>query len=219
MAIVLSAKRCGSTIVQNITHIILNKTKGRIKKHHSFLKTDEPVIITIRDPRDMVISIRRNLLLDYYVDKVDKDKPIKDLKFLNNSIITKQLSIQNKLCDYYKNRKNALILKYDDCYSDGLGVYDKIGNKIANFLNKKYTNEIKELVDDILDFDNLVKISNSMKTFKNNDTEHGLKTQYGLHGGHIKSKVISGWVNVVPKYLHDDFNEKLKNYIEKYNDI
>ena len=66
-AIVLSAKRCGSTIIQNVGYIVIHKKKGRLRKFHKITKLTERklILIPIRDPRDVSLSIRRTLIRDY----------------------------------------------------------------------------------------------------------------------------------------------------------
>ena len=42
---VISAKRVGSTIIQNVAHIILTGEKGLVPKSHSYRNTNDKVII------------------------------------------------------------------------------------------------------------------------------------------------------------------------------
>jgi hypothetical protein len=214
MAIVLSAKRCGSTIIQNIGHIILHGKKGRLVKHHSNTTKKGKILIPIRDPRDVAISIRRTLIKDYYSKKKEVDTDITDLTFVTHKLVTSQLNIMSELYSNHKNNKNALILRYEDVFSEGLGKYEKITKILCDFLGVQYSEELMNIINTELNFNVLKNVSDSMNTFKQNDII-SKKTNYGLHGGHIKSNTVSVWENRVPKELHNLLNKKLEKYLNK----
>ena len=214
MAIVLSAKRCGSTIIQNIGHIILHGKKGRLVKHHSNTTKKGKILIPIRDPRDVAISIRRTLIKDYYSKKKEVDTDITDLTFVTHKLVTSQLNIMSELYSNHKNNKNALILRYEDVSSEGLGKYEKITKILCDFLGVQYSEELMNIINTELNFNVLKNVSDSMNTFKQNDII-SKKTNYGLHGGHIKSNTVSVWENRVPKELHNLLNKKLEKYLNK----
>ena len=89
-AIVLSAKRCGSTIIQNVGYIVIHKKKGRLRKFHKITNLTEGdlILIPIRDPRDVSLSIRRTLIRDYYSKTKKEEGKITNLNFLHKKTYT-----------------------------------------------------------------------------------------------------------------------------------
>jgi len=194
---------------------ILFGKKGRVDKHDKLLyPKNKKIIIPIRDARNVCISIRKTLILDYYSDSNKSDININNLNFVDNKHCVDQLKIMVGLYQKYKNDENSLILKYEDIYPNGLGDYKYVVKKLCGFLDIKYTSELQLKVDEILDFDKLKSISSKMDTFKKNDMSN---SSYGLHGNHINSDNISYWKEVIPKKFHDELNKKLDVYLKDLN--
>jgi hypothetical protein len=205
---VIGPHRTGSTIIQNIGYFIINKKKGRLQKTHIYEYNKNLIyLVTIRDPREMVISIKRNI-----IDGGVKNLKITDLTFLSNSKITKDLDNLLKIYSKHKESKNSLILKFEDIYPSGLGNYDFVINKISNFLNINTTIDDIQKIKDELNYKKLKKISDNIKYFNKNDVN---TTSYGLHGNHISSKNTKTWNEIVDVKLHDKFNELLLKYIKE----
>lgn len=214
--VVLSAKRCGSTIIQNVGYIVINKKKGRLKKIHQNrnIVKGNLILMPIRDPRDVSLSIRRTLIRDYYSKVNKKEGVIKDLNFLNNNIIIKQLDLMVELYEKYENEKKCLVLRYEEIFKNGLGDYEILVKELCGFFNVEFTDELNTLVHNVLNFNNLKKISSSMNSFKKNDMG---TTSFGLHGGHIGSSSVSVWEEKIPLNLHEEYNEKLGKYLKRLN--
>jgi len=211
MVCVLSAKRCGSTIIQNVTYYLIHKKQGRVKKYHSSNKIlkNVKIIIPIRDPRNVALSFRRTILND----KLKKSKinpPINNLSFLSNTKLVTQLNIMESLYKKYKDDPNALILKYEDIFQNGLNDYNILIDKISAFLEINVSDELRREIHEELDFYKLKNISDKITTFKKNDMS---TTKFGLHGQHISSDKLSYWEYEIPDNLKNEYNTKLKRFL------
>lgn len=206
MNFVLSAKRCGSTILQNIGHIVTYGRRGRLIKHHDAYKVVEGnKLVPIRDPRDMVVSMRRTVL--------GMEVPITDLGFVRDERIVWQLNVLHELYQKYKEDPTALILRYEEMFKDGLGNYEHVTKLLCEFLNVEFTDELMETVNTELNFDKLKKVSDSIESFTDYDYNVGYKEGFGIHGKHIGSSKVSEWKDVIPEHLHTELNELLKELL------
>lgn len=208
MVKVIGPHRTGSTIIQNIGYFIIHKKQGRLNKNHNFeLEKNIKYLVTIRDPRDIAISIYKKLILD-----TNKDIKINDLSVFKNPKILSDLEILIKIYKNHKNNNNSLILRFEEVHKNGFGNYDIAINKITNFLNVSLTDSEYDELYNILDYKKLKDISNKIETFKSHDVK---TTRFGLHGGHINSKDISTWKNVIPAEMHSKYNNLLKRYLNE----
>jgi len=205
---VISSYRCGSTIIQLVAHIILYKKVGVIGKIHKDVNPSrfEKVIIPIRDPRDVALSRRRMLALMGDI----KNGPIEDLSFLNNKVIIRQLNLLRSLYVKYKDRKNVLIVRYEDVYSEGLGKYNKLCKLLAGFLDVELTDEIMQMVESELNYDKMRGAVEDLGVMESYEEK-----SYWMRGQHIKSDKVTFWRDEVPPHLLDAFNQKLKPYWKK----
>lgn len=212
---VLSAKRCGSTIIQNIGFFILYKKKGRLKKTHNFVSVEknDMVLLPIRNPRDVAVSLKRTLIDDYY-KKTKIKTEINNLSFLNDKIIKDQLNLMLKLYSCYSKNQNVLILKYEDVFKNGIGDYDILIKKISKFYKVNLNKSNIDLLKKTYDIHQLYDVSSNMSTFKLNDHN---TTKYGLHGKHISQieKVNDIWKDWIPENLHIEYCKQLKYYTDK----
>lgn len=205
---VVGPHRTGSTIIQNIGFYIIKKKKGRLPKNHKFEHIHNVLyLVTIRDPREMVISLKKNI-----IDGGKKNIKITDLNFLNHYKIKSDLEHLVKIYNSHKNSKNSLILKFEHIYPDGFGKYDYVINKICNFLDIELSEDELNELNELLDYKKLKSISDTISTFEKNDVD---TTAYGLHGNHISSEKIKTWNEIVDIELHDKFNKELSSYIEE----
>lgn len=205
LPIVVSAKRTGSTILQNLVHIILTGEKGLIEKAHNFIEVrpDRKVIVPIRDPRDTAISLYRTVLTNQ--KKIDK---ISDINVFNHIDILGNLNLMGKMYNFYKGRKNALILKYEDVYSDNLGDYEKVVEILCNFLEVDNTPELNKLINKELNIDKIKKVSDELGTFRKFD--NNLESGFCIHGNHIESTKVLSWRDRVDAGLINQLNELYK---------
>lgn len=205
LPIVVSAKRTGSTILQNLVYTIMTGEKGLIEKSHHFIEVrpDRKVIIPLRDPRDIAISHYRTILTNQKtIDKISDINVFKHVDILGN------INLMGRMYNFYKERKNALIIKYEDVYSDNLGDYTKVVEILCNFLEVENTPELNELINKELDINKIKKVSDELGTFKKYDNH--LETAFCIHGNHIESKKVLSWRDRVDSKIIDELNELYK---------
>lgn len=203
---IIGAHRTGSTILENIAHLHLYKVKGRLKKSHNKVSISSKSIVSIRDPRNMVLSILRTI-----INGGGELDTVTNLNFLSNSRITEDLDFLLKSYNTHKGNANSLIIRFEDVYKRGIGEYSEVIDRLNKF-TCIYRSEIElERLYDILDIEKLKKVTYSMSSFRSNDMN---STKYGLHGSHINPSSKKDWKEVIDPSLHDEFNKRLDKYIK-----
>lgn len=206
--LILAPKRTGSTILQNIVHLIYYQRMGCVLKKHEFIKVNTPVIIPIRDPRDVALSHYRLI--------TDRSSIYqKDLTFLDDRRIQTNLVLMQQLYQYYHNQSNALILRYEDLYEQKLGNYEKILQQLSEFLGFELSDQLKQLINQSLNINSIKKRSEELKTWKNYD--NNFKDGYCIHGNHVESIEIKKWNDKIAPHLIPQINNRLKNLIKILN--
>lgn len=206
--IILSAKRTGSTIVQNIVHILLNGTQGAVEKKHKFESYTKKVIVPIRDPRDTAISYLRTIIKNQQsMDEVSELQPFKDSKIKDN------LELMVELYTHYKVRDNGLILRYENIHSKPLGDYTKITKSISQFLGIDWSEELNERVHEILDINKMKEVSDELESFKRCDNKK--EEPFYIHGFHIEKTNKIGWREKLDSQLQKSVSNLYREYIKK----
>ena len=207
---VISAKRVGSTIIQNVAHIILTGEKGLVPKSHSYRNTNDKVIIPIRDPRDTAISFYRTI-----VSNQKQIEFISNIDIFKNSKIINNLNLMVDLYNLYKNKSNALIIRYEDVHTNELGNYSKLIELICNFFNIQITNELIDKVNHYLDINNMKQVSDDLVSFTKTDND--LDSSFCIHGNHIENKKIVNWKSKIDINIVDELNELYAHHITNLN--
>jgi len=205
LPIVISAKRTGSTILQNILHIICTGEKGLVTKHHNFFEasSDRKVIVPIRDPRDTSISLYRTVVTNQKT--IHK---ISDINVFKNGNILTNLNDMGRMYNFYKNRPNAMIVRYEDFHSGTLGNYEKLVDRLCNFLKIENTKNLNDKINDILNIDKIKKVSDDLGSFREFDNH--LESAFCIHGNHIESKNVLSWKDRVDESIIDELNNLYK---------
>jgi hypothetical protein len=210
LPLVISAKRTGSTILQNVTHILLTGEKGLVPKSHGFKKTNGKVIIPIRDPRDTAISFYRTIVSNQ--KKIDR---IEDINVFKNSEILRNLNLMVDLYNFYKDNPNALIVRYEDVYTNRLGEYSNLMTKLSKFFELELTDELVDKVNHYLNIDDMKSVSDSLATFQKHDSN--LDSSFCIHGNHIEDTNVIGWRERVDSNIVNELNNLYNDYILKLN--
>lgn len=206
--VVVAARRTGSTILQNIAHIILTGKKGVIpKNHHNVSFTpNTKVIVPVRDPRDTALSIYRTV-----ISNQENVTAVNDINIFKSHVISTDLNLMSTLYNLHKNRENSLIVRYEDVYQKELGDYTKITKVLCDFLEVKNTPQLNEIITTELNIDKMKKVSDTLGTFKKWDND--LETGFCIHGNHIESKTILSWKDRVDASIIDSLNQLYKPLI------
>jgi len=207
LPIVIASKRTGSTIVQNIGHIICTGNTGALPKRHSVQEPKNQQIITIvRDPRDVAISMYRT----HVINKPKFDKII-DLKLLDNKSVMSNIRTMQKMYLRFSTDETVLNLRYEDIFKDRLGDYTELIKLITKFVGVENTPKLNKEINDKLHIDKIKKLSDKIVNFN----KHTLKADEVLyiHGSHIETVDIKTWRDKISPELVDKYNDKLKRYI------
>lgn len=207
---VISAKRVGSTIIQNVAHIVLTGEKGLVPKVHDFRNTNDKVIIPIRDPRDTAISFYRTIISNQkQIELISNVDIFKNFEIINN------LNLMVNLYNFYKNKSNALIIRYEDIHINELGNYSKLVELLCTFFNIPITNELINKVNHYLDINNMKRVSDELASFTKNDSN--LDSSFYIHGNHIENKNVVTWESRVDINIVDELNQMYKYHITNLN--
>jgi len=208
LPIVISAKRTGSTILQNIVHIICTGEKGLIEKSHDFFeaRSDRKVIVPIRDPRDTAISLYRTEGTNQ--KSISK---VVDINVFKGHNVLGNVNKMGQMYNFYKDRDNSLIVRYEDFHSGTLGDYEKIVDTLCNFLEVENTAKLNDKINEILNIDKIKKVSDDLGSFRKYDNH--LESAFCIHGNHIESKTVLSWRDRVDTSIVDELNEFYKNAI------
>jgi hypothetical protein len=186
--------RSGSTLVYNI----LREFSKVRKVHNIVVNNSQLYVITYRHPYNSIIS-----------------SLLRSEKKINPSNIKSEISeyLKNGGEDLLKNdlsKKNILLLKYEEYFSN----YEVIYNKLENFLNINIDKDKKNQLSEKYNINNVKNIIDKYKKFE----EYDKKTH--LHGKHIseydgktdyKEILSESEINMLKE------NESLNKIIKKFN--
>ena len=194
--------RTGSTLIYNILHDIFpnrriinshNLTDPPIKDYDINLY---PIIISFREPRDILLSLLR---IDNKLDNITKE--VIDY-WLSRGTFVQSFS-QTRA--WYK-KSNAIFLIYEKFYNN----FDYIFDKIEQFFKIGISENRRDKLKKKYNVGNLKKISDSMDNFQQID-----KLTL-LHGQHISKEygAKDQWKVYIPLELQDYCTKKLEHIID-----
>ena len=186
--------RSGTTLVYNIIKDIFpNKN---VETRHYYREKDKrfPAIVTYRNPLDSISSS----ILRYKLKPTDEviNQQIKE--FEENGIWT-VLEI--------KDKKNILMLKYEDFVNN----YEVIFNKLENFFKINIPKNTRNLITERYNIKAVEKIVSKMKSYKE------INKQNLFHGEHIN--INKGQPNFHMKFLKKNQILHLKSVYKNFIDI
>lgn len=208
--VVCGMKRSGSTLIFQITHQLLSTLNNElifkkdidynnidynknylIKTHYNNnLKIPEDAIYlySYRDLRDVVASIFK---------KSHKERISRNIK----NIVRTQLIGD----EFFRNKKNIWIGKYEEFYLD----IKLLIKKIADFLKIQVSRE------KVLEIEQYVSIENQIKREKEMRL-NGIDDRYRITWNHITDGSVGYWKNYLNKCDVDSINGISKNWLHKY---
>jgi hypothetical protein len=199
---VISATRCGSTIIQRVGSYALHGRAGVLRKSHcdfspAPLLGNVPVIIAVRNPMYVFLSMYRTSYLDaeaipnrsiseeHYRDFMNYRTCLKCGKSgacctRQESEILKNLDILSNLYNIAVsfNPKDVCLIKYEDIIGPELGDYTKLYTKLCSFFNKPFDSQILSEMHEELDYNKIKSETKSLKSFDNSGNGY-----QGLHIG------------------------------------
>lgn len=174
--------------------------------HELFLtQHGEPVFITVRDFRDVVLSWWR----------VHNDVPFADLKAGRKATraeldpqlyMVKQVYAEALMPTVTKN-ENVMVFRYEDFFPDN---YDIIFNGIEEHLGIKVGAKLRRSLSAQHSFKRNKYKASRMESFKQFDREF-------IHGLHLWKGRIGGWKELLPEDLHEYLEQSLAEELKTWN--
>lgn len=157
-------------------------------------KTEEPVVISIRDFRDVVLSFWR----------VHNDIPFKEIESgrqaslaeIEPQISMVKASIQNHLLPTYKDNKHVLLLRYEQFFPDQ---FDYLFTEFEKFFSIKVGKKKRTSLKLAYSFNRNKHKSQKMQSFKEYDKEF-------IHGLHCYQGKVGGWKDLLVPEAHAQLN-------------
>ena len=197
------APRNGTTLLR----MILKYLSKNVESSHIWFKTELPIVIVYRDPRDVAVSIWR-----FNEGTYDKDGKLTNRMFDNeqktNSLICRAKAYMEetiRCIDYYKDRKNAWIIRYRDFYNN----YDFIFSGLEKLLNIYISDRLKNKIIENTKIDYIKKIQNKYNSSEEFDYDTG------IHGHHVYHVTPQIWRTEVPDKYKESFVGQLEDVIIK----
>lgn len=187
--------RTGGTLVMNLMKEIFPTSKVHIT-HHWDKSLRERVVVTYRDPRDIICSSVRiqEIKLRNWKDgfRVKLKKPLDDFLYLWNN---------------YKNSPDVLFLCYEKFYNNFDYIFDNLERFYSISIPKERRNELKEKYH----VKKMKKIADRLKTFTS-----PIDLENMIHGKHISPKLgePGQWETYIPPQYHAEMEEVLWPYMK-----
>lgn len=177
----------------------------RILKYHAHRADEVPVVMTIRDYRDSVVSYWRIEYPERHGQKI----------ILGESFMTKDdidtyteayFDLDKVLHKYLITHSEVLVLKYELFFNN----FEYLHEHISKFFGVDIPDEIKCNIEHVCSLDYNKKFQEKYDDFQSYDITKG------IHGDHIFTGE-SIWKQVVPDELHGYFNKKLEVILNNWD--
>lgn len=202
-----SVGRSGCTFITQLLVGIFGRDNVSASHKPYSLKPGQPLLLSVRDFRDVVLSYWR----------VQNDISFKDiecgrkatLEEINPQLNLVKHAIEHHLNPTFKNNDHTLILKYEDFFPDQ---FDFIFAQFEQFfdisINKKKRKELQQAYS----FKRNKYKASKMKSFQHYDKEF-------IHGLHLHKGEVGGWKALLLTEHHKSLNELLAHELEAWNYI
>jgi hypothetical protein len=183
-AVQFGIPRSGTTVVWQIANEIWNPCQ----KSHKMVYTELPLLITYRDPRDIVYSFWRT-------SHGDPDRKICHTDINDVAIQIKNIYKHYYVAEeYYKGRTNVIWFKYESFWDDICSIIGKI--------NSVFDMNVDIHIADNFTLQKNAERANKISSFTDRD-------EFKIHGGHIKTPMPGAWKTHIPQEYHEMLNDIL----------
>jgi len=203
--------RSGSTLVRRALYIIF---KGKpIPTSHNWIKTNNPLVVTYRDCRDVGVSYWRTLFGQYdfegkLINKITTEEEIRKIVRITQTLF---LSLEN--CKkYYENKDNVLYLKYEDFWNN----YDYLFSEIERFFKVKIMKELRQEVIRETNIESHKKIAKKIKPLHKGCEFRNYDSSTGIHSRHIYTGEPGTWKKIIIPEYHNFFTLLLARELKKW---
>lgn len=169
------------------------------------LEPGQPLVISVRDFRDVVLSFWRVQNDISFLDiERGRQATLEEIKPQINLV---KLAVANDLNPTFKDNDNILLLKYEEFVPDK---FDFIFAEFENFfdisINKKKRKELQLAYS----FKRNKYKASKMDSFKKYDKE-------AIHGLHLHKGEVGGWKSLLLTEHHQSLNDILKQELLDWN--
>lgn len=194
--------RSGSTLICQVLSGLFPYCK--VQKVHNFINTKYPIVISIRDFRDSMVSRWR----------VRNDIPLKELdagrKMSAKEVVEWLSFIDVNITDLDKMAKSGrnVVLRYEEFLNN----HDHIFNELEGFFGKSFDDKIKRNIKNNSSIEKNMERSMKFSSFHNGNWDSN-----GIHGLHIyRGGKVGIWRELVPDKYHDIVNEKMREHLIRW---
>jgi hypothetical protein len=193
--------RCGSTLISQILRYLYGV--DHVQAGHEVVKVKQPIIITNRDFRDVLVSKwRTNGNISFKALADGRKLTDKEVKLCAN-VIKGDINNLNKVA---KDNPHYHLLRYEDFVGDK---FDFIFSELEGYLNIKITDEQRKFIIENYSFDANKKKADKFNTFKKWTSDY-------VHGLHLYKGEVGSWKNLIPQNLHGYVNRYLANDLKTW---
>ena len=199
-----SVGRSGCTFISQLLANIFGLEN--LNSGHSGYKVDDdlPVVITLRDFKDVVLSFWR----------VHNNISLKDLELGKRACfeeIKPELNMVKKSIDQhlnptFENNNKVLLLRYEDFFPDN---FDYIFGQFEDFFDIQISKQMKKKLIQNYSFQRNKYKASKMTSFKQYDKEY-------IHGLHLYKGKIGGWTDLLNPKDHAELELALKKENDKW---
>ena len=199
-----SIPRSGTTLLRNLLiPIFQDETGSRIEMSHGVIVTNGPLLVNVRDFRDITASLWRINHAKYDKEGKVKNKMSKlDVKGNVNSAIQNISSLNQTL----HSNPQALLVRYEEYWDNP----DRLLDQIEGYLDIKIPKELREAGKANCDIKKMKALGDELEDWDKVDEETD------IHGKHIYTGKPGTWKEFVEKDLRKRLNLKLRRYLKEY---
>ncbi len=203
--------RSGGTFVWQVLSRIF--TSVATTHGQEWLTTTKPLIIVYRDFRDVALSHWRIVNAQYDDDGNITNTPTR--KELDTAI--KRTKTNSKILYHYKiennNNPNVLWLSYEKFFNN----YDYLFKQIEEFFDIKIPEENKKIIKEETTIKKNKEIAKNVPLDGDKEDEFdNYDISSKIHVKHIYTGQPNGWMNIVPKELHQYMNDVFSGLLEDW---
>ena len=187
-----SVGRSGCTLVSQLLAGVFGREHLSAGHAPYFLDGDQPLVITLRDFRDVALSFWR---VHNDISKADLRRGRQATRQeLQAQLVPVKRAIREALLPCYERNERVLLLRYEDFFP---GRYDVIFDQFEEFFNVSIGAVRRKKLQKAYSFQRNKYKASKLSSFREYDSDY-------IHGGHCHKGEIGGWRALLPRSLHSE---------------
>ena len=199
-----SVGRSGCTFISQVLVGVFGRDSVEAGHEPYLLESGQPVIVSVRDFRDVVLSYWR----------VQNDIPFKDiergrkasLKDIEPQLTFVKHSIEQHLGPTVHNNDRSLLLRYEEFFPDK---FDFIFAEFERFFDIKVGKKKRKELQQAYSFKRNKYKASKMQSFQQYDKEF-------IHGLHLHNGKVGGWQDLLQQDYHQALNQQLATELKDW---